>query len=117
MRTLTFALTAACALAFALPAMAQQAPGGQQGGGGKQGPTPEQFQHIKSRMLENHQKRAAIIQQAQSCIQGATAPEQLRTCIQQERQAAEQLRDAIRKERGNRPHGGLGGGRQEEEED
>jgi hypothetical protein len=134
MRKLTTALATACALALAMPAMAQQGPGGmqkgqgggqqggpgggqqggpgggQQGQGGKQGPSPEQFQKMKSKMLENHQKRAAIIQQGSSCIQSASAPEQLKSCIQQERQAEEQLRDEIKKEMGNRQHQGGGMG-------
>ena len=137
MRKLTTALTTLGILALALPAMAQQGPGGgmqrgggmQQGqgmqgqgmqgqggqGGQGQGPSPEQFQKAKSTMLENHQKRAAIIQQGQSCIQSASAPDQLKSCIQQERQAEQQLRQQIMQQRGGRQHqgGGAGGGGRE----
>jgi hypothetical protein len=149
MNKLALTLAAACALALSSSAIAEQGsgrqgpgmggPGGGQGQGGQsqggqsqggpggqQGPTPEQFKTMKSKMLEHHQKRAAIIQQGQSCIQSATTAEQLKGCIQQERQSEQQLREQIRADMprrqggsgpgmdggmGGRGPGGMGGGR------
>jgi len=80
--------------------------------GGERHLNPEMFQKMKSKMAENQQKQIQILQQGQSCIQAAGAPDQLRTCHQQEHEAMEQLhkqneqeRDAMRehmKDRDNR---------------
>jgi hypothetical protein len=69
-------------------------PGGQQ-----QGPSPEMFQKMKTRMLDNHQKRIQILQQAVTCIQGAATPDQLKSCHEQEKQAHEQLEEQNKKDR------------------
>lgn len=65
-------------------------------GGKPPGPTPEMFQKMKAKMLENHQKRVQILQSAESCIQAATAPDQLKSCHEQERKSEEQLRQQNR---------------------
>jgi hypothetical protein len=103
---MTSKLAAICAIAFLLPALpsfAQQdqeqssdwnAPNSQYGSpadGEQQEQTPEMFQKMKSAALDKHQKRIKILQDGVSCIQAATAQEQMRTCRDQERQAEEQL--------------------------
>jgi hypothetical protein len=58
----------------------------------------EKFQDIKGKLLENHQSRAAILQQAESCIQAATTQGQLKACTREERRAGEQLRNQLKQE-------------------
>lgn len=91
-----FAMIAA--LMVSLSSIAALADGTSEGGG-HHGPSPEMFQKMKEKMLENHQKRVQILQNTQSCIQAATAPDQLRTCHEQERQADEQLRQQNKQDR------------------
>lgn len=59
--------------------------------GDQHGPNPQRFQEMKSKMVDHLQKRIQVLQQAESCVQAATAPEQFKTCHQQEHQAMEQL--------------------------
>ena len=93
------ATTIFAAIALSTTALAEQGhPESSQGkpaGSERHGPSPEQFQKMKSKMLENHQRRVEILQHGQSCIQAAANVEQLKTCHQQERQAHEQLRDQL----------------------
>lgn len=72
-------------------AWAEQPPGGPQGGPPKR-PDPERFQQHKAQALEHIQKRVQILQQLQSCVQGATSREQMKACHDQERAAHEQMR-------------------------
>ena len=85
--TLTYILVA-CTIASS--AFAQQTPSPS---GGQHGPNPEKFQEMKSRMVDHLQKRIQVLQQAQSCVQAATAPDQLKKCHQQEHQAMEQMHE------------------------
>jgi hypothetical protein len=86
---------------------------GKPDGDGQRGPSPEMFQKMKAKMLENHQKRVQILQNTQSCIQAATAPDQLRSCHEQERQADEQLRQQNKQDR-EAMHEKMHGGRDRE---
>ncbi len=100
--TLTTALTAMIAAAF-LTSAAVAEPGKPPGGGAGEpprGPNPEMFQKMKSKMLENHQKRIQILQQSEPCIQAAATHDQLKACHEKERQAMEQLREQNKQDRG-----------------
>lgn len=74
-------------------------PPGPPPGGQKPGPNPEMFQKMKVQMLEQHQKRIRILQQSESCIQSATAHDQLKACHEKERQAMDQLHEQIKQNR------------------
>jgi hypothetical protein len=98
-RNVTTALLIALA-SFSAAASAEQ---GSPPVGGERRHNPEMFQKMKSKMIEDQQQRVQILQQGESCIQAASAPDQLRACHKQEHEAMEQLhkqneqkRDAMR---------------------
>jgi len=78
------------------------------GGNGRHGLSPEQFQNMKVKFIEKHQKHVAILQQGESCIQEATEPEQLKICLQQERLSEMQLREQTIQSREKRNRVGSG---------
>jgi len=54
---------------------------------------------MKSRLLENHQKRVEILQHGESRIQAATNVEQFKAYHQQEHRSHEQLREQLERDR------------------
>lgn len=104
MNRLTLTTTLAAMLAAACFSSAAFAEQGKPPGGGvgepPRGPNPEMFQKMKTKMLENHQKRIQILQQSEPCIQAATTPGQLKACREKEHQAMEQLREQNKQDRG-----------------
>lgn len=91
--TLALVLAASCAAAYGQPA------GGPAKGPGKgQGPSSEQFSKIKAEMLKGHQARAQILQQSESCIQGAQDINALKACHEQEREAHRKLQEQMKSE-------------------
>ena len=85
--------------AFADPGMPPPPPaGGPMPPPGHQA-SPEMFQKMKARMLDNQQKRIQILQQASGCIQAATAMDQLRDCHEKEHQALMQMQDQMKQQR------------------
>ena len=96
--TTIFAAIALSATAFA----EQDRPDGSMGmhdGMEKHGMSSEQFEKMKSKMLENYKKRVEILQHGESCIQAATDAEHLKTCHMQERASDDQLREQMESER------------------
>lgn len=67
--------------------------------------SPEQFQKMKSKlleiekvklkMLENYQKRLEIMQKGEACINAAANVEQLKACNKQEREEDKKIRDLM----------------------
>ena len=62
-------------------------------------PSPEMFQKMKARILDNQQKRIQILQQASSCIQAAAAMDQLRDCHEKEHQELMQMQEHMKQQR------------------
>ncbi|HEY8084677.1 MAG TPA: hypothetical protein VIE69_03610 [Methylophilaceae bacterium] len=61
--------------------------------------SPEMFQKMKARMLDNQQQRIQILQQGATCMQAATAIDQIKDCRDKEHQALTQLQDQMKQQR------------------
>ena len=81
-------------LVFSMLAAAPMGAAQAQGGGAAAGSTPQaaspdsqRFEQTKARLLKFMDARLQALQKAQSCVQGATNRDQLRSCRRQEHES------------------------------